>query len=168
MSIQKRLFSLVVFVVSIILILACQSISGISATATPAAPPGSVSYDGTWQGKTAQGLEITFTVAYNGIIAMQFRVEWQSPNCTQTIESSMGTTIDPTSEAMGNFTPIHVIENGTFTIAEDNSSVNGTSYAFTGAFSSPETARGTIEYAIPTGSCKGIKSFGWTATKISE
>lgn len=168
MSIQKRLFSLVVFVVSIILLLACQSISGISATATPAAPPGSVSYDGKWKGKTAQGLEITFTVAYNGIIAMQFRVEWQSPNCTRTIENGMGTTIDPTSEAMGNFTPTYAIENGKFTIAEDKLGMDDTSYTFTGAFSSPETARGTIEYAIPTGSCKGIKSIGWTATKISE
>jgi hypothetical protein len=167
-SIQKRLFSLVVFVVSIVFILACQSISGISATATPAMPLGSMSYDGKWKGKTSQGLEITFTVAYNGIIAMKFQADWQSPNCTQTLETGMETTIDPTSEAMGNFTPIHVIENGTFTIAEDNSSVNGASYTFTGAFSSPERASGTIEYAVPTGSCKGTKRFGWTATKISE
>ena len=168
MPIQKGLFSLVVFVFSIVFILACQSISGISATATPALPPGSVSYDGKWKGKTSQGLEITFTVAYNGITALQLQVEWHSPNCTKTLDTGMETVIDPTSEASGNFTPVNAIENGTFTIAQDTSGTDGTVYTFTGTFSSPEEASGTIEYSITTGSCKGIKRFGWTASKISE
>jgi len=126
-----------------------------------------MSYNGDWKGKTSQGLEITFTVAHNDIMAMEFGAEWKGPNCSKTIESKMESTINPTAEATGNFSSIHPIENDAFTISDNNLSTDGTTYTFAGKFSSPTKASGTIEYRVTNGSCQGTNKFDWSATKIS-
>lgn len=122
------------------------------------------SYDGNWKGTTSQGLEITFTISHNAIITMTLQAELKGKDCTQTLETSMESTINPTAEATGNFTPIHPIENDSFTIANDNS--NGTAYTFIGTFSSLEDASGTMEYAVTNGNCSVTKTFDWNAEKI--
>jgi hypothetical protein len=125
-----------------------------------------MSYNGDWKGMTSQGLEITFTVARNEITAMKFGAEWKGPNCSKTLESELESTINPTAEATGNFTLIYPIENDTFTVSDNSSSTDGTTYVFAGKFLSPTKASGTIEYSVTSGSCQGTQRFDWSATKL--
>jgi hypothetical protein len=127
-----------------------------------------MSYDGDWKGTTSPGAEISFTVANNGISTMEIRAELEGLNCSSTLETKMETTINPTAEATGNFMSIHPIENGTFRIVKDNSSKDDSTYTVIGAFSSPDTASGTLEYSVNSGSCQRTSKFDWTAEKILE
>jgi len=171
---QKRFVVFFVMTASLVFALACQSVTKVFSIKTPLqnTPSGfsqnSTNYEGDWKGTTSQGLEITFTVAYNAISSMKFRAEWEGVNCKKTIEIKMETKISPTAEATSNFTPPNLIKNGTFIISQDTSKVDGEAYTFTGTFSSFDEVSGTIEYAVTSGSCQGTKQFEWTATKISD
>ena len=138
---------------------------------TPELPPNGISYDGDWKGTTSQNLEVIFTVARNGIIRMKFQAKWDDLLCSRTVGTTIETStqaMDPTAEAIGNFPPIHPINNATFTVAQDTSNIDGTAYAITGTFLSPQKASGTIEYVVTSGSCQGTKRFDWSATKVSD
>lgn len=128
--------------------------------------PTNMIYNGNWKGKTSQGLETTFTVEHGEITAMKFQVERKGQNCSQTSEIKMESTLSPTAEATGNFTPIHPIENGSFTISDGNSGTNGTAYTLFGEFLSPQKASGTLEYKVLSGSCQGTEKFDWNATRL--
>lgn len=141
------------------------------ANETPESPSNSNEYDGDWKGTTSQDLEITFTVARNGIAKMKFQAKWEGLNCSRTFETTIETStqgIDPTAEALGNFPPANPINNATFTLAQDTSNTDGTAYTITGTFLSPQKATGIIEYVVTSGSCQGTKQFDWTATKVSN
>jgi hypothetical protein len=173
MSAQKRSIAFFVIIVNIVFVLACQSVSKILATEipapnkTPKLSSNSTDYDGIWKGTTSQGLEVTFTVTHNGIITAKVQGKWEGPNCSRTFETKVEAMINPTAEALG-ISPAYPIENGTFMIAEDGSSTDGTAYTFVGTFLSPQEASGTIEYIAISGSCQGKEKFDWTATKISD
>lgn len=146
-----------------------SQISGVSETLEP--PSSGANYDGDWKGTTSQDLEVTFTVARNGIAKMKFQAKWDDQNCSRTFETTIETStqgIDPTAEALGNFPPANPINNATFTLAQDTSNTDGTAYTITGTFLSPQKASGIIEYVVISGSCQGTKKFDWTATKISN
>ena len=116
-------------------------------------------------------MEVTFTVARNGIAKMQFQAKWDGPNCSSTSEVKIETStqgIDPTAEALGNFLPANPIKNATFTLAQDTSNTDGTAYTIAGTVLSPQKASGAIEYVVTSGSCQGTKKFDWTATKVSN
>jgi len=141
----------------------------LGANETPESPSNSAIYDGDWKGTTSQDLEVTFTVARNGIAKIQ--AKWDGLNCSRTFETKIETstqTIDPTAEALGNFPPANPIKNATFTLAQDTSNTDGTAYTITGTFLSPQNASGTIEYVVTSGSCQGTKKYDWTATKVSN
>lgn len=144
-------------------------VSGVNQT--PESPLNSTNYDGDWKGTTSQDLEITFTIARNGIIKMKFRAKWDGLNCSRTFETAIEASTqakDPTAEALGNFPPVHPINNATFTLAQDTSSTDGTAYTITGAFLSPQKASGILEYVVTSGGCQGTKQFDWKATKVSN
>ncbi len=146
-----------------------SQISG--AKETPESPSNAVNYDGDWKGTTSQDMEVTFTVARNGITKMKFQAKWDGLNCSRTFETTIETStqgIDPTAEALGNFPPANPINNATFILAQDTSSTDGTAYTITGTFLSPQKASGIIEYVVTSGSCQGTKKFDWTATKVSN
>lgn len=141
------------------------------ANETLESPSNSAIYDGDWKGTASQDLEITFTVARNGIAKMKIQAKWDGLNCSRTFETKIETsaqTIDPTAEALGNFPPANLIKNATFTLAQDTSNTDGTAYTITGTFLSPPKASGTIEYVVTSGSCQGTKKFDWTAMKVSN
>ena len=101
------------------------------ANETPESPSNGNDYDGDWKGTTSQDLEITFTIARNGIAKMNFQAKWEGLNCSRTIETTIETStqgIDPTAEALGNFPPANPINNATFTLAQDTSNTDGTAY----------------------------------------
>jgi hypothetical protein len=146
-----------------------SQISG--AKETPESPSNAVNYDGDWKGMTSQDMEITFTVARNGISKMKFQAKWDGLNCSRTFETTIETSmqdIDPTAEALGNFPPANPISNATFTLAQDTSNTDGTAYTIAGTFLSPQKASGIIEFVVTSGSCQGTKKFDWTATKVSN
>jgi hypothetical protein len=141
------------------------------ANETPELPSNGNEYDGDWKGVTSQDLEITFTIARNGIAKMKFQANWDGQSCSRSIEATIETStqgMDPTAEALGNFPPANPINNATFTLSQDTSKTDGIAYTITGTFLSPQKASGTIEYVVTSGSCQGTKKFDWTATKVSN
>jgi hypothetical protein len=143
----------------------------LGAKETPESSSNTVNYDGDWKGTTSQDMEVTFTVARNGINKMKFQAKWDGLNCSRTFETTIETStqaIDPTAEALGNFPPANPINNATFSLAQDTSSTDGTAYTITGTFLSSQKASGIIEYVVTSGSCQGTKKFDWTATKVSN
>jgi hypothetical protein len=118
-------------------------------TDTPEPTPTPISYDGEWKGATSQDLKLSFTVVNNGLTSIAIKAKLEGAGCTVTMETT------------GTFTTPYPIENGTFTIASGG---GGTDHTFTGTFTSPDSASGTLEY-VNTGGCSGTIKVDWTATK---
>ena len=150
--------------------ISASQISG--ANETPESPSNGVNYDGDWKGTTSQDLEVTFTVARNGISKIKFQAKWDGLNCSSNTETTIETStqgIDPTAEALGSFPPANPINNdATFALAQDTSNIDGSAYTISGTFLSPQKASGIIEYVVTSGSCQGATKFDWTATKVSK
>jgi hypothetical protein len=97
-------------------------------------------------------MEISFAVVDNAVTEILIRAKLQGSNCTAEMETT------------GNFTNSLPIANGTFTAGKG--SVNPV-YAFTGTFTSADSASGTLKYENSTG-CTGTIEVDWSATKGPE
>ena len=166
-SAQKRLLTTCITVLSVPIVLACQTASRIIFPATPNGTPQSVSdYDGDWQGTTSQNLQITFTVTRSEVIVLNIQATLMGSSCIATTISTTKTFIEPTALASGNFTPTHPIQNNTFRITDVKDSLGHKSSTIMGTFSSPNVVSGTFEYTATGTECDGTVKVDWTAKKI--
>ena len=168
MSVHNRVLAIFASSTSIIFILACQSVFKFISpnTPDPNRTPQMVSiYDGDWQGTTSQNLKVTFAVTHSEIISMKVQVTLVGPACITWPTLIMGTLIEPTALASGNFTPSYPIKNGAFTVTGLVDMLEDTSYTFTGTFSSSNAASGTFEYTALRAACNGTVVVNWTAER---
>ncbi len=123
-------------------------------TSTPVPPTATPkpSYEGEWKGKTAQGTDIAFTVAKDGVYAVTVDFSFKLSGCTISGPTSLWQ-----SEVAG---PIAPIRNGAFTAA-----VSGRT-SVTGIFASDIEASGVVWSIVLESACSGRGSTTWTATKV--
>jgi hypothetical protein len=168
---KKRSITTCIAVISVFIVLACQTASNMIYPATPI-PNGTLqpisNYDGDWQGTTSQNLKITFTVTRGEIIVLSIRSTLIGVSCISTETSTSKAFVEPTALATGNFVPTNPIQNDTFTITVFNEGPGYTSSTLIGTFSSPNMASGTYEYTATGTKCNGTIMVDWSAGKVSH
>ena len=116
-----------------------------------------VSYNGTWQGTTSQGKNISFTVQNSGITSITVGYKIEGDYCT--VEGSITT----------NFAIAQPITGNSFSIIKTGSGPIALSYTVQGTFTSSTAASGDLDFtykqSYPNPSCNGNASATWSATK---
>jgi hypothetical protein len=117
----------------------------------------SVTYNGTWQGTTSQGKNISFTVQNSGITSITVDYKIQGDYCT--VEGSITT----------NFAIAQPITGNSLSIIKTGSGPSALSYTVQGTFTSSTAASGNLDFmykqSYPYPSCNGNASATWNVTK---
>lgn len=171
MNMNQRNAIFLLLIVSV-LILACGSgqLFGLTATPLPSATathtatppptetptvvptPTPISYDGQWNGMTAQNKGISFTVVDNGITEISFKAGLKGSGCTSEVETTLS------------FSKPLLIEDETFATGSDSGNA---SYTLKGSFMSADSISGALEYESMTG-CPAKVEVDWSAVKGTE
>jgi hypothetical protein len=113
--------------------------------------------NGTWNGTTSQGKQISFRVVNNNLDSLTFGYKIQGDFCTT--EGTIWVT----------FSNPKAISGKTFTDAMTGSGPSSTSYTIEGTFNSSTSASGKLDVSFkqssPNPSCKGSANLTWNAMK---
>ncbi len=114
-------------------------------------------YDGSWSGTTSQGKAVSFEVSSNAIPQLAIAGDISAVGCSGSFEQTT------------QFGFPEPITGSTFSITRNTSAGGAISFTFSGSFSSPTSASGSLTFhnnpipGVPI--CVGSGSATWTATR---